>query len=173
MILGSVIVFRVYHQHISNSRKRYFIAFGALIIFSGALCFILEQNWFLHLEAHIKIPVYAILGISISYALTFAIVDLVNYICLHLERYGRSPVENSEQIIAVIILSAVMGAVLGIIFGLMDIEDEVKYHDKLSLMKEELYCYPIGGIIGFVSGGLNDYLQVQEIKHLDSFDDEI
>ena len=149
------------------------MAFGGLIVFSGALCFVLEQNWFMHLGVYVKVPLYGILGISISYALTFAIVDLVNYLSSYVPYFTRTPVDNSEQILAVMGFSVLMGGVFGVIFGVMDIEDEIKYHDKLSLMKEELYCYPIGASIGFLCGCINDYLQRQYIKQLETFDDEI
>ena len=108
MILGGVIACRVYTQNISDSRKKYFMAFGGLIVFSGALCFVLEQNWFMHLGVYVKVPLYGILGISISYALTFAIVDLVNYLSSYVPYFTRTPVDNSEQILAVMGFSVLM-----------------------------------------------------------------
>ena len=173
MVLGGVIACRVYSQNIIESRKKYFLAFGGLIILSGVLCFILERNWFIGLSPKIKIPLYGILGISISYALTFAIVDIVNYIFTYLVQFSKAIIENPEQITAVIFFSAVMGMIFGIIFGVMDIEDEANYQLKLSLMKEELYCYPIGAIIGFISGCVNDYLKIEYIKAMETFEDEI
>jgi hypothetical protein len=173
MILGAVIACRVYSQSITDIRRKYFLAFGGLVLISGVICFLLEKNWFLGLGAHIKIPLYGILGISVSYALTFALVDLINYVFSFLFTYGRPIIENSEQIISVIAFSALMGAIFGVIFGVMDIEDETSYHFKLNLMKEEYYCYPIGAGIGFVCGCVNDYLKTDHAKQSDSFEDEI
>lgn len=137
------------------------------------MCFILEENWFIGMHPALKIPLYGILGISVSYALTFAVVDLVNYTFAYFALCEHTAIENTEQIVAVISFSAFMGMVFGVIFGVMDYEDSVVYHHKLNLMKEELYCYPIGACIGMMSGAVNEYLRKDYMKRMESFDDEI
>jgi len=47
------------------------------IIISGIISFILEKNWFSKFTYVQKIPLYSIIGVSISYAVVFAIVDLI------------------------------------------------------------------------------------------------
>ena len=39
-----------------------------------------EKDWVLSISAHGKIGLYAMLGASITFALTFTIVDLMNYV---------------------------------------------------------------------------------------------
>ena len=172
MVLGSAITFRAFKYAMTETRKKYFLLFGFLIITLGILCFLLEKNWFIGLKPSIKVPFYGLLGISVSYALTFAIVDIVNYTFSHIFR-GKTVIENIQQTTAAVIGSIVMGGVFGLIFGVMDIEDAGNYHFKLSLMKEELYCFPIGWGIGFINGCMNEYLRKDLIKHIDSFEDEI
>jgi hypothetical protein len=168
-----VVICRIYSQTVIDSRKKYFCISGLLIIFSGAVCFFLEKNWYLGLRPIAKIPLYGFLGVSVSYALTFAVVDLLNYAVDYLKIYSRSVVENAEQLLAVIMLAGMMGLTFGVIFGVMDYEDEDVYHKKLDLMKEEGYCLPIGGAFGFLSGVINEFLRKEHLKQEDSFDEEI
>ncbi|OMJ89291.1 hypothetical protein SteCoe_8588 [Stentor coeruleus] len=173
IILGGVIFCRVQSQTVADSRKKYFLTFGFLIILSGIMCFILEENWFIGMHPSLKIPLYGILGISVSYALTFAVVDLINYTFSYFDLYKSIVIENTEQIIAVISFSALMGLIFGVIYGIVDYEDSVVYHHKLNLMKEEMYCYPIGICIGIMCGIVNEYLRKSYMKRMEGFDDEI
>ena len=43
-----------------------------------------------------------------------------------------------------------MGGIFGAIFGFMGVEQEVSYHVRLALLREENYCYPIGAILGAI-----------------------
>lgn len=45
-------------------------------------------------------------------------------------------------------MALLMGAIFGTIFGVMKVEEEVSYHLRLALLREEHYCFPIGGILG-------------------------
>lgn len=171
MVLGSLITFRVYKQSPSVAVKRFFLPFGLLIVLSGIICFVLEENWIFKLKPHSKIPLYGILGISVSFALNFAIVDLLNYIFSYL-RGGRPIIENSKQVLCIVLMTSAMGAVFGIVFGIVDFEDEEVYHDKLNLMKEESICFPIGGILGAIAGGLNEYFKSDYVIQRDEFDSE-
>lgn len=48
------------------------------VILSGIVCFFLRRNWFMHLPSIAKIPIYALLGTSVAFSLTFTLVDIVN-----------------------------------------------------------------------------------------------
>lgn len=172
MVLGSFISVRVYRQSPSNASKKFFLPFGLLIVLSGIICFVLEENWIFKLKPHSKIPLYGILGISVCFALNFAIVDVLNYVYEYLVHNGRPVIENKRQIISIVALTSLMGAVFGVVFGVVDYEDEEMYHKKLDLMKEEFYCFPIGGVLGAVSGGINDYFKSDYVRHNDEFEDE-
>merc|ERR1711991_713171 len=64
----------------AEAREKQLTVFACLIFFSGFLCFILEKDWYFHLSPILKIPLYSVLGISVSFALTFSVIDLVNYV---------------------------------------------------------------------------------------------
>merc|ERR1712083_837659 len=104
-----------------------------------------------------------ILGTSVAFALTFSVVDLVNYVLGFLQVSIAKPfVESASQVYMVLTSSLIMGAVFGLIFGAMDIEDEVSYQIALALMREERYCYPVGAILGGVVGFANEYIREEE-----------
>lgn len=47
-------------------------------MFSGAMCFMLEAEWFTKLSPGTKVPVYTMLGMSVCFALMFSFIDLLN-----------------------------------------------------------------------------------------------
>jgi len=143
-------------------RKQRLMMFSCLILVSGLLCFILEKQWFVGLGPLSKVPLYTVLGTSVSFALTFALVDLVNFVLGFFQVYVARPlVESNEQVTAVLSLSFVMGSIFGFIFGVMDVEDEVSYQLGLALKREESYCYPIGAVLGLGGGVWNEYARAR------------
>ena len=65
----------------------------------GIVCFVLERNWFVGLTPISKIPLYTILGVSVAFALTFSVVDLINYVLGFLQVSIAKPlVESPSQV---------------------------------------------------------------------------
>lgn len=143
------------------------LAFAALLCVSGVLCFCLQKDWFVHLNWLAKVPVYALLGLSTSFALIFAFVDTWNEVVRRwLEQYGVRPlVENDMQVYLVVISSVLMGFLYGLVFGLLDIEDEELSHIRVKLLQDNRICYPIGAVVGGVSGAINEYLRASHQPH--------
>jgi len=174
--VGSIILWRV-KVH-SQSEEKALHAFGMLIVFSGFLCFFLEKHWYFNLSPILKCPLYTILGVSVAFALTFSVVDLINYVLGFLQSEVAKPlVESPRQIQLVLIIALIMGATFGFIFGLMDIEDAVQYQIRLKLLKQEHYCFPIGGLLGCIAGVGNEYLRELDAassqKYASAFDEDI
>ncbi|KAF4689253.1 hypothetical protein FOZ63_021647, partial [Perkinsus olseni] len=87
--VGCVILWRIstQAQMVSTpeetARKKQLQLFASLIVVSGFLCFILEKNWFVGMVwidcmkpyYHVKVGYlrYSILGVSVSFALTFSV----------------------------------------------------------------------------------------------------
>ena len=44
------------------------------------ISFLFPTNRYFHLSGFTKVPLYSLLGISVSFALTFSIIDLLNYV---------------------------------------------------------------------------------------------
>lgn len=143
---------------------------------SGVLAILLEKNWFMVLDSSSKIPLYAILGLAVTFTLVFALVDVINYTAtFFLRPYDSVPVESGYQIMSILLASLVMGSVYGLVFGFMDIEDQKLYNIKDALIHDEYFCYPFGFLIGGLTGLINEYLrQTKPIETVsDNFNDEI
>eukprot|EP01068_Selenidium_serpulae_P005551 Selendium_serpulae@DN4077_c1_g1_i1.p1 len=158
-------------------RKRQLMFFSLLIVTSGVLCFVLEKNWFIGLPTALKIPVYMLLGSSVSFALVFSLVDVVNYVLGFFQHQSaRSLVESKQQVNMVVLVALVLGAIFGFIFGALDVAEENRYHVKLALMREEHLCLPLGLLVGGMAGFANEYIRESESYSRvlkSNFDDEI
>ncbi|UKJ87716.2 hypothetical protein MACJ_000156 [Theileria orientalis] len=165
LIIGVVILWRVNSSNTMDdkSQKANLRRFGLMIIVSGVFCFFIRNSWFTSLPTVLKTLVYTLLGVSISFALTFTIVDLINYFMSMLETSVSKPlVESRSQVHLILFIALTMGAIFGFTFGFLDVEDEAAYHVQLALMKEESYTYPIGIVLGGLAGFGNEYLRQQE-----------
>merc|ERR1712048_1527898 len=98
------------------------------------------------------------LGLAVAFALTFSIVDVLNYLLGFFQNSVAKPiVESAQQVYLVLVVSLAMGVVFGFTFGMLDVEDEQVYHIKVALMREEHYCLPMGILLGAASGFGNEY----------------
>merc|ERR1711953_518032 len=101
----------------------------------------------------LKVPLYTTLGLAVAFALTFSIVDVLNYVLGFCQSTIAKPIgESSQQVYLVLVVSLAMGVVFGFTFGLLDVEDEQVYHIRVALMREEHYCLPMGVALGAASG---------------------
>lgn len=168
IFVGGIILWRIFSQEAgdmmgSEAKRQPLAAFGVLIILSGVICFTLEQQWYRGTSPMIKVPLYMMLGTSVAFALTFSVVDLLNYVLGFLQVSVAKPfVESANQVYMVLATALIMGAVFGCIFGALDVEDEVSYQIRLALLREERYCYPVGAVLGGAVGFANEYIREQE-----------
>eukprot|EP00397_Hematodinium_sp_SG-2012_P065092 GEMP01093694.1.p1 GENE.GEMP01093694.1~~GEMP01093694.1.p1 ORF type:complete len:248 (+),score=26.07 GEMP01093694.1:53-745(+) len=166
LIVGGLIFLRVHnHDHLYTDQyqKMCLMVFAGAIIFSGFLCFLLDRRMFAGLASWLKVPLYGILGLSIAFALTFSAVDVLNYLLGFLQQEVAKPlVESTTQVYLVLMASTVMGAIFGLTFGLLGVMDEQNYRLRVALMQEEHYCYPIGTILGALTGFGNEYVRQQQ-----------
>lgn len=192
IIVGAIILWRVKQQservsvgygvqpepH-SEERRRQLTLFGCLILVSGFMCFLLEDpHWWFKLTTLTKVPFYSILGVSVSFALTFSVIDMVNYCvgCCQGNNLARPLVESQNQIYLILCVAFVMGGIFGCIFGFMDVPDQTLYRTRLLLLKAEHTCYQIGAVLGGIAGFGNEYLRAIEVSYSPvslEFDDDI
>lgn len=161
-----------------ENRKHQLMALSTLIIISGTLCFFLDKSWLFSLSAFSKVPLYSMLGISIAFALTFSLIDLINYLIGFIQGSITRPlIESKAQVYLILVFTITMGAIFGFIFGLLDVEDESSHHIRLALMKAENYCFPIGAVLGGISGFGNEVFRQQteayKMENVTEFDDEV
>ncbi|CDR97749.1 membrane protein, putative [Babesia bigemina] len=152
IVIGIVILWRlnISTAEVDGKQRQFLRYFGLM-------------SWFTHFPFVLKVAIYTLLGISISFALTFTIVDLVNYFISMFETSVARPlVESKSQVLVILVIACTMGAVFGFMFGFMKVEDEAEYHIKLALAKEESYTWPVGAVLGTLAGFCNNYLRHQE-----------
>ncbi|OII75635.1 hypothetical protein cand_030650 [Cryptosporidium andersoni] len=148
-------------------KRRFLLIFAGIIMLSGLLCFMLEKEWFTGLSPLLRVPIYSILGLSISFALAFSLVDVVNYIS-GLIMGPESPllISSRSQILLVISSSLIMGCLFGLIFGLVEDSHSQVHYINISLMKQKHYCYTIGIIQGAICGFGNEVLRVSDKSYM-------
>jgi hypothetical protein len=141
-----------------SSFSKYFVVGFALMVFAaGVFCFVLEKNWFTGLTPSSKVPMYALLGGALAFALTFTIVDVLN--CISAKCGGPRPsphvpiVGSSTQICVVLLASLCCGLYFGLLFGSLDVEDDDKKHTRYH--KSWQYSMPVGILLGAVVGAVN------------------
>jgi len=166
MLVGCLIFWRVSsHQVVDDDSlpmpKIYLTAFAGLIILSGILCFLVDRKVFVGLRYWKKVPVYAILGSAVAFAMTFAIVDVLNYMVGLCQASVAKPiVESTQQVLLVLFVSLSMGLAFGFIFSVLGVEDEDKFHVRLALLRDQRISEPIGAILGALAGaGLEFFRQ--------------
>lgn len=166
ILVGCLILWRVLSHEASDPlqmKKLHLSIFAGTIILSGALCFLLDRKMFVGLAPWMKVPLYMTLGLAVAFALTFSIVDVLNYVLGFCQSTIAKPiVESSQQVYLVLVVSLAMGVVFGFTFGLLDVEDEQMYHIRVALMREEHYCYPMGVVLGALAGFGNEHFRQKD-----------
>mmetsp|Transcript_24517 Transcript_24517/g.54564 ORF Transcript_24517/g.54564 Transcript_24517/m.54564 type:complete len:235 (+) Transcript_24517:233-937(+) len=166
ILVGCLILWRVLSHEAQDPmqmKKLHLSIFAGTIILSGALCFLLDRKMFVGLAPWMKVPLYMTLGLAVAFALTFSIVDVLNYILGFCQSSIAKPiVESSQQVYLVLVVSLAMGVMFGFTFGLLDVEDEQAHHIRVALMREEHYCYPMGIVLGALAGFGNEYFRQKD-----------
>eukprot|EP00656_Telonema_subtile_P056195 TRINITY_DN8930_c0_g1_i2.p1 TRINITY_DN8930_c0_g1~~TRINITY_DN8930_c0_g1_i2.p1 ORF type:complete len:245 (+),score=52.90 TRINITY_DN8930_c0_g1_i2:213-947(+) len=134
--------------------------FGGLVAVSGLCCFMLQEGWHHGMSTHAKIPIYFMLGTTLSFSVIFGFGEIVNICAGGCMDETAAPVLNSpKQILVLVILASIMGAVEGIIFGTLDAEDDI--YLRGNFQRTTQYCMPLGGSVGFLMGFVNESLRHQ------------
>eukprot|EP00656_Telonema_subtile_P051713 TRINITY_DN7028_c0_g1_i2.p1 TRINITY_DN7028_c0_g1~~TRINITY_DN7028_c0_g1_i2.p1 ORF type:complete len:209 (-),score=35.99 TRINITY_DN7028_c0_g1_i2:149-775(-) len=137
-----------------------------LVILSGLFCFALQDNWHKKMTVHQKVPVYFLLGTTLSFSIIFGMGDIVNICGTRCVGDDEVPVFHTHaQIYLVVVAAVMMGAVEGLIFGLLDAEDDKYLHNQFEETRH--LCVPIGGVAGTIVGILNQMFR--HVGHDDSY----
>ena len=119
----------------------------------------------MRLSSGAKTPLFLLIGVALSFALTFCLVELLNAdvfgkccACFADEATGGGGVFRSRrQLLLVFIAALVMGGLYGVLFGSLDVEQSTSVHDTFELLL--LVSLPIGLVFGGVVGGLNQWMR--------------
>eukprot|EP00292_Cryptomonas_paramecium_P014548 CAMPEP_0113711348 /NCGR_PEP_ID=MMETSP0038_2-20120614/30702_1 /TAXON_ID=2898 /ORGANISM="Cryptomonas paramecium" /LENGTH=139 /DNA_ID=CAMNT_0000637585 /DNA_START=201 /DNA_END=616 /DNA_ORIENTATION=- /assembly_acc=CAM_ASM_000170 len=129
--------------------------FSTLVVVSGISCFLLEKRWVGALTPAAKLPLYTLLGTSLSFALTFSVVDLINQSSCGPRAVAL--VQTSKQVYVVAACSLAMGAIFGFSFGMLDVEDDGRLDRRFD--EDQAINGAIGAVVGILMGGANQYLR--------------
>jgi hypothetical protein len=131
-----------------------------LVILSGFTSFILDHSWFLLMNYIYKIPIYSLLGVSISFTLSIIVIEIINNISNFFQNdYAKPLINNSNQYSFILIISCIVGVIYGLIFSIMDLEDLSKNYLKAAFIREQNFCIPIGLGFGCITGYINEYIR--------------
>jgi len=160
-ILGAAILYRVFTSLTENDKRTIMIIFALLVFASSAFSFLLEKDW-VPLPPAAKIPMYAVVGLSLSFALTFSFTEFINMgICDRCCKtdFENNPVIGSKKQIFLIFAGAfTLGTALGVMFGVIDVEDDVQaLHQRFQ--ENLILSLPLGFIVGAVIGSINQYMR--------------
>jgi len=162
ILLGFALTWRILKSVEDKQKRIFLLGFAFLVFLSGIFSFILENNWST-LSSSAKIPLYATLGISLSFALTFSLTEFINLglcdKCCNTDFETYPLIATKKQIFMIFSGSIVMGALFGILFGSIDVEDDDSHHTRFK--QNLLWSIPIGAIVGGAIGFLNQWFRSQ------------
>ena len=145
---------------------------------SGILSFVIDSKTFLHIRPLYKVPLFCCLGVSVTFALIFSLLDFINfffYACRD-DQQSRPLIESTSQIFLILGSSVLMGFLFGFVFGMLDVEDARISHLRVSILRDQSICYPIGTLVGGIAACLNERLRNKIPKYrfepldIDDFD---
>jgi hypothetical protein len=166
MLIAGVIFWRI--RAGTHPKPFVLLTFSSMVFVSGLLCFFLQKDWFVRMHWISKVPVYVLLGMSVAFALLFALADLLNYFssqcCVSANGIAKPIIETETQVYLVVLTSIALGITSGLVFGFLDMEDERVTHLKASLVREHLLTYPVAGALTAGAALINQYLREKNDK---------
>jgi len=106
MALGVLIGWRIVMPDVPTPERSNFlntmtVIFSLMVVATGFFCFFLDKIWFRSLQPGLKIPMYGCLGCFITYALCFAVTDMLNQghgcKCCHEGEEATTPIVNTPN----------------------------------------------------------------------------
>lgn len=165
LFLAGVITWRVLTFSQAANRTALLVLSG-LMGLAGLISIVYQRHWFFSLSAAFRVPIYMVLGIALSFALSFAIAELLNYASSSsgsgsgtvAQRAQSAVVQTPQQIMLLAASSVALGFIYGLVFGAAEIGRGVFTLHTLrnQFIHEERICLPIGALVGALTGFLNE-----------------
>jgi len=96
----------------------------------------------------------------VTFALLFALVDILNSVFSYCQSERSRPIVETEfQVYLVVSTAMVMGLIFGLIFGALDMESEPLTNIRAALLRQQSLAYPAGALVGGAAAVMNQYLR--------------
>lgn len=130
--LAGVIAVRV-SAFPAGAHRPALLVLAALMGVSGLLCLAYQRHWFFSLGGGARVPIYALIGATLAFSLTFATAELLNYAAGAggpgsgggsgggAVRANAAPVQTPTQVVLLAVSSILLGLAYGIMFGTAEI----------------------------------------------------
>ncbi|KAH9255428.1 hypothetical protein BASA81_006547 [Batrachochytrium salamandrivorans] len=183
-VLGALMLLRSFYQPTWGKKLAVFL-FAVLVILSGVCSLVFKTEWLWTLGVGTKILIYSMLGVSTSFTITFAYLDILSFChdsAMDSLVDGGGEVkkklglfESSNQVWLILVLSICTGLTYGITFGTQEehgleqaqLENHglrVDFFVK-SLGQSLLFTLPFGFLLGMGGALCNEFLRHGEIVY--------
>ena len=151
--------------------------FGALNVVAGIFCLFLKRDSMTHFPLVFRFIVYGAIGMSVAFALTYGLVDIINCVVGFFRPGSARPlVESVLQIYIVIISSLFLGLIFGILFSIRDTSSGSLLQNFIEASQEgtkihflnyvdQRLCILTGVLWGGLAGVANEYIAKVEVSY--------
>lgn len=163
LLLGSLMIWRkMWEKHDSQTKRMLILAFSLLVLCSGISCFLLEKDWFNHIPFLLKLALYVLLGISLSFTISCSLIDLTNFCIDRCSReYQFANAWCPHHVFLALAGAVLVGAAVGFMFGVIDVEDNFS---RMSF--ESIMLFIISSICGALTGVASVLVDDQWMKNI-------
>ena len=177
LLISGLLYCRLQSSHQPQPQRHLVLLMVVALVFLAAVTALLLHPLLGILPYLLKIPVYALLGLALTFAFYFSLLDIVNYAVSLYHKYAPAlptsassssssssapsvplppPLINTQQQVYLLtIISSLMGLAFGLTFSLLDVEDAPPESLRAALAAEQSVTYPIGFLCGAVGAVLN------------------
>eukprot|EP01127_Copromyxa_protea_P003241 TRINITY_DN13089_c0_g1_i1.p1 TRINITY_DN13089_c0_g1~~TRINITY_DN13089_c0_g1_i1.p1 ORF type:complete len:234 (-),score=50.73 TRINITY_DN13089_c0_g1_i1:90-791(-) len=169
VLLSIALAWRIWVSVENTKARAVLLFFSALVFVSGVACFFLNENVFKTFPAAGKVPLYALLGISFAFTVTYCFSEVValnpwsEAACCasSCPISENNPLFGSqEQVLGLFSVSLLMGASFGLLFGLIDVEDG---DISKNLLTNTIYGIPLGFVVGASFAAGNEWYRQRKV----------
>lgn len=155
----------------TKKKDRILYAVSLIVLFGGVLCLLIDFEFTARQSFFIKLPMFALIGTGLSFAVVFTSLDVLNYLFIYFRMKKGDPdsekglIESDRQILAVLYNCVFMGFIFGCIFGFLDVEDKRRFELLKTFSLDLNVTIPVGFGLGAIGGLYNELLRLNKVIH--------
>lgn len=154
-----------------SNKKKELVLFTVSIIVLGAgiICLLIDFDFVTQRSFFIKLPMFALIGTGLSFAVVFTSLDIINYLFIYTRmKKGdldseKGLIDSERQILGVLYNCVLMGFIFGCIFGFLDIEDKRRFELLRTFSLDLNVTIPVGFGLGAIGGLYNELLRNNKV----------